>query len=1053
MSAPAVLIAAGCPHATVTRYRCLHLQEQLAANGVAAAVETWYDLDAIDGERPLPTRALVLQRVAMTPALDRLIDRMHAAGLPVIFDVDDLVFEPQLAPWHRGVKNLPPAEQALYLQGVRRYQATLARCDAVLTASPLLAELAGRHGPAAYVHRNALGAEMLAWADQLYAMRSRRAGGKRIVLGYGSGTPTHDVDFDEAAPALIDILTRYPQTELWIAGPMHLAGEFALFGARVRRFPLLDWRTWFETAAQLDIALAPLEADNLFCRAKSEIKFVEAAALGAPVVASHIDPFAATITPGENGFLAANTQEWIAALEALVTDAGLRARIAEAARCTVEQRYTPAARAADLGAILPDLLAAPVQPQSARHAKTITAPAMNHNNHSAPPPAAGAAQAAATPAAPAEQPFTPLTLNWLVTEPFPGSGGHTGIFRMIRHLVEFGHICHVYTIPVNFMHQYTPAQVERYVTDHFMPTGAIYHMWSGETGPADATIATYWKTVALLLKLPLAGRRYYLVQDFEPSFYPVGSEYIQAENTYRHGLHCLTLGPWLAKLMAERYGAEADHFDFAVDTDVYSPIPAPRPAHPRVAFYARPSTPRRAYELGLAALKLIAQRQPGVEIIFYGADKLNPAPAFPHTNMGILNQWELAKLFSTCDIGVVFSTTNPSFVPFEMMACRCAVVDLASERVEGLLEDGVNCRLADPTPESIADTVLDLVWNKEQRAAIVETAYQQVRSLSWRHSARQIEAVLLRNAPPPEQRTAYRAAATDDIDMLAWQIHQLLDAGDGHAATVDALREVLYRTLAEKALLLQHVAAVEASFNQARRAGISGRARTAIQPLADKVTGGAPIWLLGKAPLARLPLDAEPFVQSFTADRSHLARLELCFAHTAPVHTGSLRFALYEGDEGGRLVASDLLRVADLPADQPVAIDFPAQVDSFGKTYTFTLVSAEANSRPPAIWHFWQPQHAGAQLRHGGHALNGQLAFQPCFRERTAYLPARQGPGAWGQPIKLAPTFAVEVAGQRSREVLRLGSKARAAVRERGVAGLVREVMNYVEWQLNKGGE
>ncbi len=231
----------------------------------------------------------------------------------------------------------------------------------------------------------------------------------------------------------------------------------------------------------------------------------------------------------------------------------------------------------------------------------------------------------------------------------------------------------------------------------------------------------------MLQKLPLPGRRYYLVQDFEPYFYPVGSEYIQAENTYRSGLHCLTLGPWLAQLMREQYGAEADYFDFAVDTEMYKPLPVPRPAHPRIAFYARPSTPRRAYELGVEALRLVKSAQPDVGDRLLWRREAAARPPFPVTNAGILNPWELAKLFSTCDIGLVFSTTNPSFVPLEMMACRCAVVDLASERVEGLLEDGVNCRLAQPTPESIAGTLLDLVWDRPQRERIVETAYQQVK--------------------------------------------------------------------------------------------------------------------------------------------------------------------------------------------------------------------------------------------------------------------------------------------------------------------------------------
>ena len=651
------------------------------------------------------------------------------------------------------------------------------------------------------------------------------------MLGYGSGTPTHDVDFAEAAPAVLDILTRYPQAELWIAGPMQLPDEFAGFGARVRRFPLLPWRGWFELAAQIDINLAPLEMNNIFCRAKSEIKFVEAAALGVPTVASQIDPFAAAVTHGQDGFLAASTPEWIEYLDRLAADAELRRRIGAAARATILERYSPRARAADLAQLLPGLLTTRAgtgmeaeQPIQANDPGLPEAPTAGRH----PLPGRG---------------FTPLTIHWIVSEPIAGSGGHAGIFRMIRHLVDFGHVCHVHIVPINFMHRYSPAKIEHWVNQQFGATGAIYHRWHGQIGPADAVVATFWRTVPLLLQLPTQGRRYYFVQDFEPYFYPVGTEYVEAENSYRQGLHCLTLGPWLAKLMRERYGAQADHFDFSVDTAIYHPGVAAKPPHLRVAFYARPSTPRRAYELGVAALQLVKQRSPGVEIVFYGAETV-PPPPFPYTNAGLLNPWELAKLFAACDVGLVFSTTNPSFVPFEMMACRCAVVDLASERVAGLLEDGVNCRLAEPTPEAVAATVLDLLWNKGQRAAVVETAYQQVKNMSWEHSARQIEAVLLRYAPP-EQRVAYRETSGDDIDMLAWQIHQLLDAEGDNTALVDALRTTLYRTLAEKAKLLQHVQEVEQRLSAAQANARSAPARAVLQPIADKLLDNTPAWLLG----------------------------------------------------------------------------------------------------------------------------------------------------------------------------------------------------------------
>ena len=338
--------------------------------------------------------------------------------------------------------------------------------------------------------------------------------------------------------------------------------------------------------------------------------------------------------------------EWIQHLDSLAADAELRRRIGEAARATVVERYSPQARAADLAQLLPEILKTRAGRRMEAEQPMQANEQANQQDHlqevrgrlpGRPPPPGRVGSSG-------EEGFTPLTIHWIVSEPIAGSGGHAGIFRMIRHLVDFGHVCHVHIVPIHFMHRYSPAQIEHWVNEQFVPTGAIYHQWSGQIGPADATVATFWRTVPLLLQLPMPGRRYYFVQDFEPYFYPVGTEYVEAENSYRQGLHCLTLGPWLAKLMRERYGAQADHFDFSVDTDIYHPAAVARPAHLRVAFYARPSTPRRAYELGVEALQLVKQRSPGVEIVFYGAETV-PPPPFSYTNAGLLNPWELANAF------------------------------------------------------------------------------------------------------------------------------------------------------------------------------------------------------------------------------------------------------------------------------------------------------------------------------------------------------------------------------------------------------------------------
>jgi len=338
-----------------------------------------------------------------------------------------------------------------------------------------------------------------------------------------------------------------------------------------------------------------------------------------------------------------------------------------------------------------------------------------------------------------------LVINWLVPEPFPGAGGDTGIFRVICLLAELGHECRVYVVPYRLMKDYSTAQIREYVRKHFGSTNAQYYKWEGALAAADCTFATFWPTAEILRELPDAGRRYYLVQDFEPAFYPGDKHHIErAENTYRAGFHCITLGPWLAMLLRERYGATADHFDFAVDTKIYRPHRRALRSTRRLCFYARPSTPRRGYELGVEALQLVKTRMPALEIVLFGATDLNPPPRFSFVSRGLVRPDELAALFSSSDVGLVLSLTNPSFVPLEMMACRCAVVEIASERFEGVLRHGRDAWLAEPTASAIAKGICGLLENATLRKRIIEQAYQRTRRMDWRDSARQIEAVLRR---------------------------------------------------------------------------------------------------------------------------------------------------------------------------------------------------------------------------------------------------------------------------------------------------------------------
>ena len=156
----------------------------------------------------------------------------------------------------------------------------------------------------------------------------------------------------------------------------------------------------------------------------------------------------------------------------------------------------------------------------------------------------------------------------------------------------------------------------------------------------------------------------------------------------------------------------------------------------------------------MQALELVKQRRPEVEIVLFGPDALQPPPTFPFVNKGFLSSDDLSALFSSCDVGLVLSLTNPSFVPLEMMACRCAVVEIASERYEGILTHGENAWLVEQNAEAIAAGIIRLLDDEDLRIQIVARASDRARKMDWRNSARQIEAVLLRETDPCEKKRA-----------------------------------------------------------------------------------------------------------------------------------------------------------------------------------------------------------------------------------------------------------------------------------------------------------
>jgi glycosyltransferase involved in cell wall biosynthesis len=331
-----------------------------------------------------------------------------------------------------------------------------------------------------------------------------------------------------------------------------------------------------------------------------------------------------------------------------------------------------------------------------------------------------------------------------------GSGGHTTIARLLRGLEARGHACSVWIDDLDGRHATeTDVQTEETFTRFFGgvagPVRRGFDAWAG----ADVVLATGWQTVHRALRLDGCAARAYLVQDHEPEFYGTSAERTWAAETYRLGLHCLCASPWLAGLVAARYGAATSTFDLGVDHEAYRPLAVQR-RDDLVLFYARPTTARRAAPLGLLALQELHRRRPAVKIALFGEAGSFPA-AFPHAALGTLDEAALARAYNGAAVGLVLSLTNPSLVPTEMLACGLPVVDVASESMVATFGEEGPIRLAQPDPMALAAAMEDALDDPEDRARRMRDGLALAETRTWEGSGAQVEEGL---------REALRAGAT-----------------------------------------------------------------------------------------------------------------------------------------------------------------------------------------------------------------------------------------------------------------------------------------------------
>ena len=345
--------------AAATRVRCAQYLPYLQAQGVKVALRSFmssqlfeivyrqghaarkFELAFVDVVRRFTDwiRAMRFDLIflyrELLPFGPPLAEQMLAwTGTPVVFDFDDAIFLAQANPANRWLEMLKP----------RGKVARLVRMSKGVTAgNAFLANYASRYHDHVDIVPSAVDTELFRPA----AAERRSA---TLTLGW-VGSPTTGPYLTLLTEALQQLARRF-DFRVKVVGAFK---PWRVEGVKIEHHP---WRLDMEVRhfQSLDIGLYPLPR-TLWAEGKCGYKALQYWAVGIPAVCSRVGVLNDMVQHGVNGFLAETTDEWVAALSALIEDVTLRRRMGDAGRSLVAERYSVHVTAPKLHAIFDSVLA------------------------------------------------------------------------------------------------------------------------------------------------------------------------------------------------------------------------------------------------------------------------------------------------------------------------------------------------------------------------------------------------------------------------------------------------------------------------------------------------------------------------------------------------------------------------------------------------------------------------------------------------------------------------------------------------------------------------
>lgn len=661
-----VLLINGCLIDYCGRYRVQHKKEELIANGFTVDEIA---PDVLTEEMIKLYSCFIIYRTAWSEYIENIVNLIKKENKPVFYDMDDLVFDLKFTNTIKELKNFTPQQKKEYDDGVVKYGKLMSMCDYGITTTRVLKQEMKSYFKEVCIDKNIASLEMQKYSE--IALNNVKKDENKIIIGYASGTITHNADFEMISQAVKKILDKYENVYFNFIGVLTVPEEFKKYGDRIITSPFVNYKELPKTICRLDINIAPLE-DTVFNTAKSSIKWMEAGLVKVPTIASDLGDFHDSIKDGYDGILVKNNN-WFEKLEELVLNKELRNKIGENAYKTVYEKYT-----------------------ALTSGKTISD-------------------------------FVRERLNKKICFVLPAANISGGIIVATKHAIMLKN--KGYDVS---MINTDPFTID---VDKLYDNGEFVSVISSKKYEIDAhidqLIATMWFTVFMAKDYQKCDDFRYLVQNLESGFYkPDDYDMLRANSSYLlPNVKYLTISKWCQDWLKNDFNQKSIYAPNGIDLNKFPFKKRDFKGKIKILIEGDPAVYYKNVDEAFKITNQLDRNKYEIHFLSYNAEPKDwyKVDVFHHK----VDHNEVYKVYQECDILLKTSILESfSYPPLEMMATGGVCVVRPNGGNIEYLNNYNNCLFYETIDEAL-EKIEELTKNEKLRDILIKNGLETAKSRSW----------------------------------------------------------------------------------------------------------------------------------------------------------------------------------------------------------------------------------------------------------------------------------------------------------------------------------